>query len=517
MPKILSIKIPKIPLKLPELSREEELFLLVAKQAIQFTNQSKQIEEQAIQLTDQSKQIEEQEKQIKSLTIENKELKRRLNMNSDNSSKPSSTDGYKKGDKNKNRSLKGKSDKKRWGQKWHKWATLLPFKKPDTIEVLEVATCSGCGWSLTDTPMVNIQKRQVLDIPEPTYFVHEYQWWEKQCPCCQTITKSQFPYGVVGDIQIGPNIKTHSCYIYNHGIVSYQRIAEYFQEIYQFSISQTSLMKFNKEGYVALDPVSQCISNAIKKDSIQHNDETGTRIAGSTKWIHVASTKLLTAYKAHRKRWWEAIADMWTLVGFLWKVVHDHWMPYFSYEECMHILCNAHHLRELIAVIQNENTTTTWAQPMIDCILWAKKLKDEAISRGEDHLEEKILQEIHTEYQRVIVIGVWEYPEVLRQPGTRGKIKKPKGQNLLERLRKHEAGTLEFVHDFNVPFDNNLAERDLRMIKVRTKVSGCFRSFEWAEWFCRIRGYISTMRKQWLPIYPAMKSMFEGQVIFPNL
>ena len=440
------------------------------------------------------------------------ELKRRVNMNSSNSSKPSSTNGYKKPDKK--RSLKGKSDKKRGGQKWHKGATLRPYEKPDSVEVLEIEDCVECGNNLRDIPMINIKKRQVVDIPEPIYFVLEYQWWEKQCPCCQSITKSVFPPWVVGDIQIWPNIKAHSAYFYNYGMIWYQRIQELLKEFYGLDISQTSLMKFNKEGYENLESVSLRIRNAIKNSSVANGDETGVRVDKSLYWIHVASTKLFTDYLVDPKRWQEALDKMGILIEFIGILVHDHWLPYFSYSGCIHALCHAHHLRELIAILQNE--TVSWAESMKSFLIDMQSKKEVAMKKGIDRFDDDTLLTIRTEYRQIIAQGQMEYPEPVRKEWQRGKLKKSKGHNLLIRFRDYEDANLQFLYDFSVPFDNNLAERDLRMIKVRTKVSGCFRSLEWAEWFCRIRGYISTMRKQGFPIYQAMKSIFEGEVLSPN-
>ena len=169
---------------------------------------------------------------------------------------------------------------------------------------------------------------------------------------------------------------------------------------------------------------------------------------------------------------------MGILPTFVGKLIHDHWKPYLTFAGCFHIFCNAHILRELTAVVENEGETTQWAPRMKSLLLRAKKLRDEAVRRRESRLDEDVLQHIHAEYKRIVQTGLSEYPEPVRPSGKRGKMKKPKSLNLLERLRDFEAGTLEFLHDFNVPFDNNLAERDLRMVKVRTKVSGCFRSIE---------------------------------------
>jgi transposase len=197
-------------------------------------------------------------------------------------------------------------------------------------------------------------------------------------------------------------------------------------------------------------------------------------VEGKTLWIHVAGTELLTAYAVHAKRGREAMEAMGILSFFLGVLVHDHWGSYLKYV-CLHVFCNAHHLRECNGVIENE--TVAWAKPMKALLLKGKRLRDEAVGRGESFLGEPVLAGIHAEYREIVRTGLLEYPELVRPPGKRGKLKKPKGRNLLERLRDSESGTLMFLRDFSVPFDNNLAERDLRMIKVRTKVSGCFRSF----------------------------------------
>ncbi len=304
--------------------------------------------------------------------------------------------------------------------------------------------------------------------------------------------------------------------MYSYQTTSFERLQEYWKEVFWLNISQTTLMNFNKKGYSILGDFEKQLKESLIQSIILHSDETWVRINWKTNWIHNASTNLLTYYFAHTKRWKEAMDEMKILGLFKWILVSDHWKSYKNFTHfLLHAFCNAHHLRELQWVIENEKKA--WAEKMKQTLLKAKNLKEEAMKKWETYLEKEALNEIHNEFQTILLNWKTEYGEENKRTSQkRWRVKKSKWLNLLERLEQSEDWTLWFVDNFLIPFDNNLAERDLRPIKTRTKISWCFRSFLGAEYFCRIRSYISSMRKQGFGIYKALFSIFSWEVLLPN-
>jgi len=443
-----------------------------------------------------------------------KELEWQLNTNTSNSSKPSSIELLQKKTQVCNSRIKWQ--KPRGWVKWHIWANHKLYENPDFVEILEVKQCEKCAFSLEKVSAYNETKRQIIDIPNPVFSVTEYRSLEKHCPCCHHVNKAKFPVWVEQEFQFWPNIQTLSVYNYNYQMTSFKRLQEYWQEVFWLKISQTTLMSFNKKSFWKLENFETRLKNALVSSSILNSDETWVRVNWKTHWIHTAWTKELTCYFTHTKRWKEAMDEMKILEFFTWILVSDHWKSYKNFANIfLHCFCNAHHLRELQWVIENEKKQ--WAEMMKKLLLRAKHLKEEAIVKWEDCLKKEVLDEIHKEFKNILVTWKNEYPEILKISWKRGRVRKSKWLNLLERLVQNEDWTLGFIHDFNVPFDNNLAERDLRMVKTRTKISGCFRSVEGAKYFCRMRSYISTMRKQWIDIYDALYSIFNGKPILPQI
>lgn len=468
------------------------------------------------ELVDEILRLREIEKKLKKESDKKdkkiKDLEWKLHLNSSNSSKPPSTNPLWKKTQVHNSRVRGKNS--RWGQKGHKWDTLKQSLNPDIITNIEIHNCEHCSADLSNILATNETKRQIIDIPKPTYIVTEYRAWEKICPCCNHLNKAQFPQWVEDFVGYWPNIKASSVYIYNQLMSSYDRTQRCLEETYWLKISQTALMNFNKKSYENLEDFENYLKRALISAPTLHADETGVRINAKTSRIHTASTSSLTYYFPHWKRGKEAMDAMGILLYFMWNLISDHWKSYEFYVLLCHYFCNAHHLRELKWVIENEEKK--WAQLIIQLLVESKLLVDEAKERWESSLSKGILENIHSEYREILLNWKIEYPEKVREKGQRGRLKKDKGLNLLERLELYEEGTLGFLHDFCIPFDNNLAERDLRMIKTRTKISWCFRSFEWAQWFCRIRSYISTTRKQNGSIYASLHSIFSWELFMPN-
>jgi transposase len=262
-----------------------------------------------------------------------------------------------------------------------------------------------------------------------------------------------------------------------------------------------------------LEPVEQAIGAALQQSDVAHVDETSQRVAGRTEWVHVISTALLTFYAHHAKRGRKAIDAIGLLIGFAGRRVHDAWASYLNLPG-LYALCNAHLLRELIGLY--EDTGQAWAQKLIKLLLNMKKAVETAQAAGQAELPARQRAGFEAAYTRILNEGELANPPP-KPSGKRGRTKQTPARNLLDRLVTHRAAILAFAHDFRVPFDNNQAERDLRMLKVKSKVSGCFRSPHGADQFCRIRGYISTLRKQGYSVLDGLTTVFAGQPFMPRL
>ena len=263
-----------------------------------------------------------------------------------------------------------------------------------------------------------------------------------------------------------------------------------------------------------LATTEEAIEERLRATPVAHFDETGFHIEGKRYWLHLASTEGLTCYGWHTKRGKEATDTLGILPRFEGRAVHDGWGSYFQYG-CDHALCNAHHPRELTFV--QEQDGQSWAGDMKELLLEVKARVEQAKAAGAEDLNEATRREFEVRYQRILAQGMAATPPLEpRPPGKRGRRKQSKAKNLLDRLAAHQQSVLAFMEDFRVPFDNNLAERDLRMVKVQQKISGCFRSGDGATAFCRIRGYISTVRKQRHDVLAAIEHVFAGSPFVPS-
>ena len=423
-------------------------------------------------------------------------LANRLNLNSKNSSKPPSSDP------NRNKKPKTKTGKKPGGQNGHVGKTLLKVDDPDKIEVIKIDRRS---LPPAKYRQAGFEIRQVVDI-DISRVVTEYR--------AQILEDDQgnqfvapFPDGVTKAVQYGAGLKAHSIYMSQFQLIPYNRIQDYFCDQLNIPISGGSIFNFNLEAFHLLTEFEITAKNKLAASQIAHADETGINIGGKGHWLHTVSNDLWTYYCPHEKRGLDAINDMGILPRFKGILCHDHWKPYYRLD-CTHALCNAHHLREL---------TRAWEQ---DGQQWANKMKNllETINRKVNDvggaLDAKEAQKYLRRYRVLIKQAEVECPEPVRSDknGKRGRIKKSKSRNLLERLRDYEQDTLRFMDNELVPFSNNLGENDIRMTKVQQKISGCFRSIEGARIFCRIRSYLSTCRKQGIKASHALELLFNGKL-----
>ena len=424
-------------------------------------------------------------------------LLNRITLNSKNSSKPPSTDPNRK-----RTSKKGKSDRKPGGQKGHNGTTLEPVDDPDEVTELKIDLRT-----LPKGPQyqeVGYEIRQIIDI-DISRFVTEYR--------AQILEDNQgnrfvasFPEGVKRPVQYGFNLKANAVYMSQYQLIPYDRIRDHFQDQIHIPVSAGSIFNFNKDAYERLEPFDQWAKTELAKSMLMHADETGINIGGKRHWLHCASNASLTLFYPHAKRGTDAMDEMGILPFFKGVLCHDHWKPYYRYK-CIHALCNAHHLRELERAWEQDHQQ--WAKEMKALLLdIAKAVEDAGGQLPSDEAERW-----RKRYRKLLEKAGIECPppDESQRKGKRGRLKRSKARNLLERLRDFEQDALRFMEVESVPFTNNQGENDLRMTKVQQKISGCFRSMEGAKIFCRVRSYLSTCRKQGMTATEALTLLFQGK------
>ncbi|HQJ70620.1 MAG TPA: IS66 family transposase [Spirochaetota bacterium] len=442
---------------------------------------------------------------VKQLTLRMQELESRINQNSSNSNRPPSSDGLSRKDR---RLQERKSKKKRGGQKGHEGNQLKMSTHPDKVDVRSVDKCGRCNCPLSGVP-TKIRKRQVFDMPEIKIEVTEHQVEVKECSHCGFIAEASFPAGVTRPAQYGSRIRGLLTYLSQYQLIPYDRIAEFCGDILGIRISTGTIYNANRQAYEASGPVEESIKGLLAKEPLLHADKTGVFCGGFLRWLHVLSTERLTCYCVHEKRGKGAIDDMGIIPGYRDRLMHDFWSSYLAYD-CNHMFCNAHLMRELNGI--DENYGQSWACEMIDLLVSIKKQADARVYR----LNESTIRGYEKIYDRIIAEGFRANPHPPGIAGRRGRKKKSKPLNLLERMKNYKKEILSFMYDVTVPFDNNQAERDLRMAKVQQKISGCFRSSEGGIFFARIRGYISTVKK-WSSGIWGIAGIVRGQAVYASI
>jgi transposase len=353
-------------------------------------------------------------------------------------------------------------------------------------------------------------------LPPVKLEVTEHRVMAKECPRCGEHNLGSFPEDVPGGASYGAGVKGFLAYVTTWHLLPSGRSCELFADLFHHPSSEGTLQAANATCAAELAETTALIKEAICQAEVGHFDETGLDVAGERHWLHVASTEQLTAYAPHPKRGSTATAAIGILPNFSGVAVHEGLSSYLTYA-CRHALCNAHHLRELTFI--HEQMQQVWAQQMKDLLVASKHEVEAAQAAGETRLGAERITELERHYDEILKAGfaVEQRAEPPPSEGKRGRKKQSKAKNLLARLTKYKEETLRFLKDFRVPFDNNLAERDLRMMKVQQKVSGCFRTSAGATNFCRIRSYLSTMRKQAHNPLSVLKSVFLGPPLAPNL
>jgi transposase len=450
------------------------------------------------------------QEQVAKQAIQIQELQDQLAKNSSNSGKPPSSDGLKKP---RTRSLRKKGKRQSGGQPGHKGHTLKKVEYPDHIEHHPVSSCPHCMIDLRDIALCGIEKRQVFDVPPVRLEVTEHQAEIKRCPDCGQEVKGHFPAEVSQPAQYGLRLKAQAVYLNNYQLLPLARICELFEDFYGHAPSEAFVLEANAVFSQRAEGALASIKQQLIAADVVHCDESGVRVEGHLNWLHVSSTPQLTYYAIHPRRGQEGMRAIGILPELQGRAVHDHWSSYLKFDNCQHAFCNAHHLRELQFIVDQYDQP--WAQEMAQLLLDIKAEVKVTPSDLRSLPPERIAH-----YER-------RYDDLLRQgfaanpppehppPNKRGRKKQSPPKNLLDRLHKHKVQNLAFMHDFRVPFDNNLAERDVRMIKVKQKISGAFRTRMGADTFCAIRSYISTARKHGCNVILVIHDAFIGQSFIP--
>lgn len=431
--------------------------------------------------------------------------KKFIKKNSSNSSMPPASD---LGGRNRSNSRKPTNNTP-GGQLGHKGSTLEKVQNPTvTIECLP-SNCE-CGYSFNGTEEFNgLSTRQVFDIPEPKIEVTEYVSKNHLCPSCGQNHTGIFPSNISAPTQYGNNIQAHIIYMMNYQLLPYKRTKEMFQNLFGMNISEGTLCNIQHRFHGMIkEPIEAIKKNIIKSDVI-HVDETGLYAEKNRQWLHVASSNLFTYYFTHEKRGKEAMVFGGILPDYKGTIVHDYWKPYYKFAECNHALCNAHHLRDLQYII--DSYKHEWAFEMQQFLVWSKGVVDSAKGNGLAKLDEPELRQITEIYNGIIQRGYDEVPPPPpKKKGKRGQQAKGKSMNLLDRFHHKSEQITGYIYNFKIPFDNNLAERDIRMMKVKQKISGTFRNVNMADSFCAMRSYISTAIKQKTNVFSAIKDAIQG-------
>lgn len=436
-------------------------------------------------------------------------MRARLNMNSGNSSKPPSSDVY--SNPSTPKSSRKPSGRKPGGQPGHTGSRLEMSEHVDLVEEFEPDQCAHCGGALEDEP-VDVEARQVIDIPEkPQPQITEFRVRQKRCSCCGEVSTCDFPEGVSQKVQYGSRLKALVLYLSCYQMIAQRRIKQAIESMYGLEISEGFINYTLEQASKALGGYKEKIKSLIMQSPVVGCDETGMQVNGKRMWLHTTNTPDISYQVLHEKRGTAAIEDIGVLPQYHGYAIHDRWASYFQYNQCNHALCNAHLLRDLKYI--HEELGYNWAEDMIQLLLEAKRISER--KRGPTARQ---VNEISHRYTRIIA---WGLRVCTREGGhvrknQRGPSKQSKPKNLLDDMKKHKEAILAFLTNPDIPFDNNASERDIRMSKVKTKVSGCFRSVAGGQAFAAIRSHINTAIKNNINVLQALEGVVINTVLFPK-
>lgn len=477
-----------------------------------------QLQQAHSQLQMENEQLRQENAQLREvvgqLVEQIKQVEARAAKDSHNSSKPPSSNGFKEPVR-KTKSLREQSGKKSGGQSGHPGKTLLMVDEPDQTIILHPKQCQRCQQDLGEARIIRRERFQMVDLPKLDLQVTEYQTSVKLCPCCQAETRASLPEGMIpASVQYGPQIKALAVYLVTLQLLPVQRVSHLLSDLFGSTFSEASVLLACQKSAQSVAGVVEQIKTALQNSRVLHNDETGFRVLKQRWWLHVACTQWWTLYLAHPKRGDEALKAMDILPGYQGTSVHDSLSMYLSYP-CQHALCVAHYLREL--TYAHEQFHQSWAEQMKRVLRTIHLQVEQARRDGTRQLAEQDQQDYRRRYQELLHIGLAANPPPTERSGQRGAIKKSEVLTLLLRMQQHEDCVLRFMTDFEVPFTNNQAESDLRMMKLRQKISGCFRTVEGSAVFCTLRSYLSTMQKQGVHLLTALASTCTASPLSPPL
>ena len=439
------------------------------------------------------------------------ELKEQLNMNSKNSSKPPSSDGFKKPAP---KSLRKPSGRKVGGQEGHQGTHLAVMTAPDEIVRHMPSSCEGCPhYQMCKGTACIAEKRHVIDAVV-TVNVTEHQALE--LPVCMLYgdtRRGAFPSDVKAAVQYGENLQALAVALNTVGAVSVKRTHEILSGVFNIPIATGTISSMVKRCADSLSEAAGKIKDKMIGSALGHFDETGTRVDKKLWWVHDASNCEHTYLDISPKRGTAGMEQCGVLPDFKGIAMHDCWASYWNYQDIQHAVCCAHLLRELTGIAEN-HSDQKWASAFIDLLLEMKNVKDKAVENGKDSLSYYHYHKFDKKYDELIGQARKENPLPETTEKKRGRKKKGKILALVERLANYKDSVCLFIHNFNVPFDNNQAERDLRMIKVKTKVSGCFRTEGGARDYLKIMSYVGTAHKQGYNAYEAIRNAISGHPDF---
>jgi len=445
--------------------------------------------------------------QVEALQKQVEKLERQLAKNSTNSSKPPSSDGLTK-PKRKQKSQRKKGQRKTGGQPGHEGHMLKAVAVPDEIVRHRLDVCPQCEQDLSAIETQRLVKRQVFDIPPIQRQVREHQAEVKICPCCGETSRAQFPEAVKAPTQYGPNILAQAVYLNTYQLIPLARVREWFSDCIGQPVSEGTVQRavaiFSDSIGSSLDEIYK----QLTESGVVHLDETGFRVNGVLAWLHTVCTEVLSYYTVHVSRGDDAIMDAGVLPNCSGFAVHDGLVQYMGYEMVEHALCNAHHLRELQLFV--DEFQAEWASGLQDLLREMKKASEDPDTSA------ALIAKLEQRYDTLVEAGLEVFPVLPRPPNHKGRFEQHPATNLLGRLRDNKAAVLAFLHHPDVPFDNNQAERDLRMMKVKQKISGGFRTWTGAEHFAAVRTYLMTARKHGVSMLKATHMALVGTPFIPD-
>jgi len=472
------------------------------------------------------RQIANLQEQLSQLRHQNFRLSRRISelegqttlpqKDSHNSSLPPSTDPP---TCKRTRSLRRPSGRQVGGQPGHPGQTRRQVEQPDQIIYHRAQQCRRCLASLDDSQVISTQKRQLIDLPKVKLTVTEHRVEVRRCPSCGQINKGSFPKDVRAPVQYGPRLKARAVYLLEYQLLPYERTCELLRDWFGYRPSAGTVSSFVSECAGKLVRSEAQIKARLKQAPVIHVDETGLRVAKHGQYVHVTSTANLTHYSCHSKRGREAIDEISILPQYRGTCVHDGWASYRQYGQCLHSLCGAHLLRELTYLSEASQQEKQWTEPLMKLLLEMKEAASEARQSGLKQVSRKQANEFTRQYDELTEENWRSHQAMEARAGPGGETEAITGRalavwkqsrSLLFRLRLKREEVLRFMTDLSVPFDNNQAERDLRMVKLQQKISGCFRTQAGACQFCRIRGYVSTKHKADKAILKELEAVFES-------